>query len=238
MKKLDILLVITVDWDLYRNMQIETLYQVRFGSEEDLKAKSRIWKVLCQLFFQRYIREGDTVIDLASGYCEFINHIQARKKIAVDVNQQGRSFVHPDVEFICNSCLSPEVFNRSDVDVFFMSNLLEHLDSKEQVFQLFSSCHKALRKGGRLLIMQPNIRFVGAAYWDFFDHKLPFTDKSLVEGLITAGFEIERVIPRFFPYTTKGRLPKHPFLVAWYLRCLPFSGWLLGKQSFVAARKT
>lgn len=221
----------------WRHMQVEALYKARFGLEGELKKKNAIWQVLCRDFFQRYVYETDTVVDVASGYCEFINNIRAKEKVAVDLNPGAKSFAGRDVTFVCESCLSAKVYERGDIDVFFVSNLLEHLDSKEQVFQLLASCFKSLRSGGRLLILQPNIKFVGPAYWDFLDHKLPLTDQSLVEGLTACGFEIEQVIPRFLPYTTKGKMPQHPFFVAWYLRCLPFSGWFLGKQSFIVARK-
>ncbi len=29
-----------------------------------------------------------------------------------------------------------------------------------------------------MLVLQPNIRYVGGAYWDFLDHHLPLTDRT------------------------------------------------------------
>jgi len=69
--------------------------------------------------------------------------------------------------------------------------------------------------------MQPNIKYVKGAYWDFFDHITPLTESSMCEALEMAGFRIKKVIPRFLPYTTKSRIPQHPFLVWMYLKC-PF----------------
>lgn len=218
-------------------MELESIYKTRFGLERELARKNQIWQVLCKDFFQRYIRESDTVVDLAAGYCEFINNIRAKKKVAIDLNPASKAFVGPGVDFVCGSCLTPGTFKNESSDVFFISNFLEHLDSKEQVFQLLASCFGALKPGGRVLILQPNIALVGSAYWDFFDHKLPFTDQSLAEGLMSCGFQISSVVRRFLPYTTKGKMPTHPLLVSWYLRCLPLSGWLLGKQTFMAAVK-
>jgi len=51
-----------------------------------------------------------------------------------------------------------------------------------------------------------------------------------------SGFEIEKVIPRFLPYTTKSALPTHPFLIKAYLK-MPIFWPLLGKQFLVTARK-
>ena len=49
------------------------------------------------------------------------------------------------------------------------------------------------------------------------------------------GFEVERMIPRFLPYTTKSRLPQHPALVAAYLR-LPIAWRVMGRQALMVAR--
>ena len=57
-------------------------------------------------------------------------------------------------------------------------------------------------------MLQPNIRLTGAAYWDFIDHKVALTERSLVEAAELCGFETERLIKRFLPYTTKSRLPQ------------------------------
>jgi hypothetical protein len=80
------------------------------------------------------------------------------------------------------------------------------------------------------VILQPNIRLVGAAYWDFIDHRVALTERSLVEAASIAGFQTQRVIVRFLPYTTKGRMPSSGFLVHWYLR-IPLAWRLFGKQT-------
>jgi hypothetical protein len=53
---------------------------------------------------------------------------------------------------------------------------------------------------------------------------------------VQADYEIERLIPRFLPYTTRSRLPQHPAFVALYL-AVPFVWRILGKQFLVVARK-
>jgi len=95
---------------------------------------------------------------------------------------------------------------------------------------------RILTIGGKLLILQPNIRFLPHNYWDFFDHHTPLSDRSLVEVLESLEMKIVRCYPRFLPYTTKSQLPKGPFWVKLYL----YSPWiwpLLGKQAFIVAEK-
>jgi hypothetical protein len=84
--------------------------------------------------------------------------------------------------------------------------------------------------------MGPNIRFVGGAYWDFWDHHLALTDISLVELLEIQKFQMERVIDRFLPYTMVNHRSAPEFLVRAYLKVPPL--WkFLGKQFLVIARK-
>jgi hypothetical protein len=93
-----------------------------------------------------------------------------------------------------------------------------------------------LEPGGRLVNMQPNIRVEPGRYWDFYDHLLPLSDRSAVEAFLQAGFTVERVIPRFVPFTTKSVLPQHPLLVRAYL-ALPLAWRFLGGQFLIVARK-
>lgn len=58
--------------------ELSTLYKLRFSDDEALK-KGPIWQVLCANFFQKWVRTSDTVIDLACGFGEFINDINANK---------------------------------------------------------------------------------------------------------------------------------------------------------------
>jgi len=86
------------------------------------------------------------------------------------------------------------------------------------------------------MILQPNIRYAYKEYWDFFDHYIPLSHKSLIEVLQMVGFRIDKVLPQFLPYTTKNKIPKNVILVKLYLK-LPFIWKLIGKQMFILARK-
>jgi SAM-dependent methyltransferase len=216
-------------------MELEKLYRHRF-EENELPRKLAIWKVLCEDFFSQFVRPDDIVIDVGAGYCEFINNIRCARRVAVDLNPRVREFAAPGVEVMNESCTNLASIEDGAVDVVFMSNFLEHLPSKQMVFDTLAEAKRILRKSGRLVILQPNVRLIPGAYWDFFDHHTPLTENCLVEAVTNLDMRPVRVIGRFLPYTTKSLLPQSPFLVRLYLK-LPIAWWVLGKQSLVVAEK-
>lgn len=214
---------------------LSKLYRFRFR-EADRAGKMRIWKVLCEHFFQPLIGEDRVIVDLACGYGDFINNIRGKKKYAVDLNPDARGNVADDVEFCLARADAMSAISNAGVDIVFASNFLEHLRTKEECDAVLAEVRRILRPGGRFVIMGPNIRYLAAEYWDFYDHCLPLSHLSVEEGLVQADYEIERIVPRFLPYTTRSRLPQHPALIALYLKT-PLVWRLLGKQFLVVARK-
>lgn len=214
---------------------LKELYARRFGPKERAQ-KNALWKVLCQSFFQRYVSESDVVVDLGAGYCEFINNIRCGRKIAVDLNEETRQYAADDVTVLLEPADALSSIEDATVDIVFASNLFEHLPDKEVLTAVLAAIHRVLRHGGRLLVLQPNIRYAYREYWDYFDHYLPLSHLSLSEVLMLKGFTIEEVRPRFLPYTVKSRLPKSGFLLKIYLR-LPPLHLLMGKQMFLVAAK-
>jgi 2-polyprenyl-3-methyl-5-hydroxy-6-metoxy-1,4-benzoquinol methylase len=119
----------------------------------------------------------------------------------------------------------------------FMSNYLEHLESSDAVIDQLRVASELLRPGGRVMVLQPNIRLVGPRYWDFIDHRVALTERSLLEAAELAGLGTVDLVTRFLPYSTKGRLPTAPSLVRGYLRFRP-AWWLLGKQTlYIGSRR-
>jgi SAM-dependent methyltransferase len=215
---------------------VGALYAVRF-SRRRRAAKARLWGVLCESFFQRYVPAGATVLDVGAGYCDFINKIRAARRIAVDANPDTARFAAEGVEVhLLPLERLAEAIEPESVDLAMASNVFEHLRGPDALLEVLVAIRQSLRPGGRLIVMQPNMRAVGARFWDFFDHTLPLTEKGMAEALAVSGFELLECRPRFLPYTTKGRLPSWPWLVRLYLG-LPPARWLFGKQMLLVARR-
>jgi len=216
--------------------ELKRIYENRF-SEAERDRKRRIWKIFCESYFQRFIPADGTVIDLGAGYCDFINHVRAARRIAVDLNPDTPRYAAPDVEVLSLPLESlAEALSPASADVAFASNVFEHLRGPDALLQVLAAVLDVLRPGGRLIIMQPNIRHVGFAFWDFVDHTLPLTEAGMVEALGLTGYRPEMVLSKFLPYTTKGRLPSWPWLVRLYL-ALPPARWVFGKQMLIVARR-
>jgi ubiquinone/menaquinone biosynthesis C-methylase UbiE len=216
-------------------MDLQKIYATRF-IEEELPTKNKIWKVLCAEFFSQFVSTTNTVVDIGAGYCEFINNIDCHKKIAIDLNPDVKKFANEEVEVINESCMAMHSLADNSVDIVFMSNFLEHLLNKQQVFETLQEAKRILKVGGKILILQPNIRFLPNNYWDFFDHHTPLSDRSLVEVLEALDMTIVKNYPRFLPYTTKSKLPKGIFFIKLYLK-LPWVWPFFGKQAFIVAEK-
>ena len=77
------------------------------------------------------------------------------------------------------------------LDVVFSSNCLEHLPTKDALECTFLEAGRTLKPGGRFIAMGPNIKYIPVAYWDFIDHHLPLTERSVLELMRKCGFEEE-----------------------------------------------
>ncbi len=217
-------------------MDVTEIYRNRFD-EADRARKARVWDVLYSRVFGKWIRPTDTVMDLGAGFCEFINSARAKRRIAVDLNPDTARFVAPGVELHLASASELGFLADGTVDVVFSSNFLEHLPGKEDVSKVVREALRVLRPEGTLILLGPNVRLLPGVYWDFFDHHVPLSERSLAELLAITGFKLTRVEPRFLPYTTRSALPQAPWLVALYLMMRPLSSFVLGKQFLIIARK-
>ncbi len=219
----------------------ETIYRSRFTEREEGN-REVTWKVLCRDFFQPYVSPNDCVVDIGAGDGLFLKNIRARRRIAVDLSPHVHDLSRVGIEVIERSATEFRPLLTEQPDVIFMSNFLEHLPAKKLVLDVFAECFSALKDGGVLMILQPNIRYVGVKYWDYIDHHIALTEESLREGLQVSGFEIIRLIPRFLPYTAKSLLGRFMTpdrcedLVTLYLKN-PLAWRFLGAQTFVLARK-
>lgn len=215
--------------------ELSEIYKQRFSST-GLDRRQAVWRVLCKHFFQELVVENATILDMACGYGEFTNNIQAAHKYAIDLNPDAKSYLNADVKFMLSYANKMDGIESGAIDLVFTSNFLEHLPDKQTCTEVFKEVLRVLKPGGKFVILGPNIRYVYRQYWDYFDHYLPLSHVSLEEGLLVNGFRVERNIDRFLPYTMNNRLPAHPLLVRLFLAFPP--AWkILGKQFLVVARK-
>jgi SAM-dependent methyltransferase len=215
---------------------VHQLYRQRFPAEI-LGQRDAVWKVLCKSWFARYVPKNARLLEVAAGYCEFINNVEAAERVAVDLNPDTRRHAGPGVvvyEIPAESIA--ERVGRDHFDTAFMSNFLEHCRSRDEMLAVLRAVHAALKPGGRILILGPNFRYCYKHYFDYFDHYLPLTEKAIVEAIRLAGFAPEVVAPKTLPFTFRSRFPKQPWLVSLYVR-LPWLWPLFGAQFFVVGRK-
>ena len=108
--------------------RIDQLYNNRFP-DEDRKAKERVWKVLCEGFFQRYVKDTDTILDLACGFGEFSRYIKAGRKMAVDINPKTPEYLPKEVEFQHRLLLAQIELWKKDYEIGVYM-LPKHLDEE------------------------------------------------------------------------------------------------------------
>ena len=222
-----------MDSSIHTPSDLEQLYRARFSGS--LAYRMKVWQPLCR-FFSKWTPANGAVLDIGCGYCEFINQIPAREKFGIDMNPDTRHRAVPEMHLMPQDCSATWNLPADKLDTVFSSNLFEHLPTKAHLENTLKEAFRCLRPGGHLIAMGPNITYVGGAYWDFYDHHLPLTEKALAEVLRKCGFDITVECPRFMPYTM-AHGPKYPvWMVSVYL-ALPLAWPLFGKQFLVVARK-
>jgi SAM-dependent methyltransferase len=213
---------------------LKRIYEARFEHRQSYR--NRVWSVLLADFFQRYIRPGDTVLDMGCGYGEFINQVRCGRKWAMDLNPKTAGMLDNSVGLLQQDCSAPWALPDGCLNVVFTSNFFEHLPGKEALGKALDEAWRCLAEGGLLIAMGPNVKYLPGRYWDFWDHHLPLTEVSMREALVTRGFDIDLCLGRFLPYTMVNA-PEFPiFWLRLYLKLRPAWRWF-GKQFLLIARK-
>jgi ubiquinone/menaquinone biosynthesis C-methylase UbiE len=193
--------------------KLSKIYRERFS--KDMEKRELTWRILVSNFFNKYIKDTDSVLEVASGYGHFINNIVAKEKYAIDQNPDSVNYLKPGVVYFnCSSTKLNENWN-SKFDIIFVSNFFEHI-TKGDILLTLNECHRVLKKNGKIIVLQPNIRFLEKDYWMFFDHITPLDDRSLSEALVLSGFQVSECFPKFLPFTLQGRLPVFSILIIIY----------------------
>lgn len=204
-------------------------HETRFSEE---KKRDVLWKTLWDAVFCKYISADDCVLDLGAGYGQFINNVEARRRIAIDIWDGMASHVHNDVEAIIGDVTDLSRVEKESVNFAFASNIFEHLP-QDSVGAVLEALKTKLARDGSLAILQPNYTYAYKEYFDDYTHVSVWSHISMADFLEAHGYEITYSHPRFLPLTIKSRLPVSPILIKTYLRS-PVRP--MGKQMLFIAR--
>jgi SAM-dependent methyltransferase len=191
-----------------------------------------VWQALWRFYFSRLIPADACVLDLGSGYGNFINNVRAKRRIAVDTWADFPKYLSPGVESHVGSVTDLDFLPDGSVDFAFASNLFEHI-SQDAFGRVLDNLRSKLSAGGSLNILQPNYRYAYREYFDDYTHIAVYSHISLSDFLTANGYEVIEAVPRFLPLTVKSRMPVWSWLIAAYLAS-PIKP--LGKQMFLRAR--
>jgi len=191
-----------------------------------------VWRALWRYYFRKIVPADGCVLDMGCGYGEFINHVEARRRIGLDMWEGIRAHLAPGVEPLVGSVTDLGAIEDKSVDFAFASNLFEHISQKALVAVL-TQLREKLTERGTLTMLQPNYRYAYREYFDDYTHVAIYSHISLADLLVANGWEVLEVKPRFLPLTVKSRLPVSQWLIRLYL-ALPFKP--MGKQMLLRAR--
>ena len=205
----------------------DNYYKSRYVWNEDRKV---VWKEIVR-FLDKYIPKDGTVLDIGAGYCDFINNVDAKNRIALDYSPDLNKYAKEGITQINSSVTDMSKVVSNTVDVVFASNLFEHLTDVE-LETTMTEVKRVLKKGGRLILMQPNYRLAYKTYFDDHTHKKVFSDTSLETFLLSFDMEIELKKAKFLPFSLKSRpsvIPVFPLLIRAYINSpiKPFAGQML-----------
>lgn len=212
----------------------QRLYEYRFRGVEQ-GTRQRVWTEIARFVFEK-LEYPARMLDPAAGRCEFINAVPAAERWAVDETPYAEADAVPGTRVVVSDIMEAEL-PESYFDAVWVSNFLEHLSSQEHVAAFLKRMRTVLRDGGRIAVMGPNFKFAASEYFDCADHTVALTHISTAEHLYAAGFEVTEVVPRFLPYSFRGRFPASARLTRLYLTTKP--AWrLVGKQFLVVGQRS
>lgn len=190
-------------------------YSSYIGRYPFLRYRRAVWREII-----RYVVKDagpvDTLIELGTGYGDFITQYPARQKLAYDLNPAMRAFIGPDVVFYPESADMIRLLPEASVDLVFASNFLEHLDAPA-LDRLLPLIRRVLRPGGRFILIQPNYRRCADRYFEDDTHETIFSDDDIGPFLAGYGLDVVKLVPGLQPFSMKSRVPKWPILVRLYL---------------------
>jgi SAM-dependent methyltransferase len=198
---------------------------------EDPK-RGLVWFHLTK-YLSQFIDRSGSVLEVGAGYCYFINAVEAKSKVALDIEADFVQYATNEVKTYVADATKLSEFSEGSFNTIFASNFLEHL-SNDDANLFLENASRVLTDKGKLILIQPNFKYSYKSYFDDYTHLTIFTDVGLVDRLKSFGFTIEHVEKKFMPFTIKSRLSLFSFLIPLYL----WSPWRpLAGQMLVVALK-
>ena len=207
---------------------------IQFDEEKDLVQRRRLWECLVEGFFNNLL-SGTLLLEIGSGWGEFLKAVQGLQKYAIDIEPSFARFVRDSALFSVQSATNL-AFCSNTFDVVFASHILEHMRTREDIVACLREAYRVLAPGGKVIILGPNFKFCYRGYYDFFDHYIALTEQSVSEAILGVGFKVDLVVSQFLPFSTKSRLPQWPILIHMYLK-FPLAWRFLGQQFLVVGHK-
>jgi 2-polyprenyl-3-methyl-5-hydroxy-6-metoxy-1,4-benzoquinol methylase len=149
------------------------------------------------------ISPNDKILELASGNGFFLNYCKGlgvKDVMGVDISAQNVAYIKTN---ITKNVVLSDVTNffekdQGKYDMIYSKDLIEHL-TPDAVFNLIGQCRKALNPQGKLILLTINASSSPlvhnmARYYDF-THETSFTEWSIRQVLVTAGFKKIKIIP-------------------------------------------
>src|ERR1700735_5083492 len=108
--------------------KLEGYFQTRLAPNP---SRGVLWRTLCRHHFSRLIAVTDCVLELGAGYGDFINEVEARRKIAVDAWDGFTHYLRPEVESRVGDVADLSFISSASVNFAFASNLFEHITQED-----------------------------------------------------------------------------------------------------------
>ena len=145
-------------------------------------------------YYSGFFNRG-VVVDLGVGRGYFLEALSSRhiEAVGVDISEEAAAYCRKQGFSIVVSDAVEYLGSTSDLGGVFASHLIEHMPPAS-VEQLFGAAFQAMVRGGRIVVVTPNIkdwRVWSETFWLDLTHVRPYPP-ALVEAMLSAaGFRVE-----------------------------------------------
>ncbi|MBN2309584.1 MAG: glycosyltransferase family 39 protein [Candidatus Hydrogenedentes bacterium] len=99
-----------------------------------------------------------------------------------------------------------EALEAGSWDAVVVVDVLHQLADGSEVAAFLARVSAALSVGGRLIVIEPNARYLGRRFWDSLASATPLTHRSVAQAALEVGLEPRELVPKFVPVENTGWL--------------------------------